>query len=230
LRLFWPLALVFDVAVLVYCLGPRNLSNQVALFLDAHQRGDQDAASQIAAQIHTGGAVTGAGTLAHQVTEAILVQANRRVLGVLVWFALLGPLGAMLYRLTEQLAHSADGPDGKDVNEDMRFSGAAVRLYGMLDWPPARLVTLGYALAGSFQGTMEAVRARESDWWGLKPANNESVLVAGGLGALALPALGRVADVLAERADIESALALVKRTLVLGLIMVALVTIGYWAG
>lgn len=54
----------------------------------------------------------------------------------LFYFALTGPLGALLYRATALLA--------------ARHGGAYTRLLAWLDWIPARLLVLSFALTGDF--------------------------------------------------------------------------------
>lgn len=70
----------------------------------------------------------------------------------LFYFALLGPLGALAYRAVAVL--TAEGPDD-----------GRLRLLWLLDWVPARLLVLTFALAGDFLavrerlGDSDAVRA-----------------------------------------------------------------------
>src|SRR3970282_994329 len=96
--------LVFALAVLFYTWGPRDLDVDVEAILDAR---DPLARRAAAARLwpRTGTASLEGGALA----EAVFRSALQRWFGVLFWFLLLGPVGALLYRLT-QLA--TDGGDG----------------------------------------------------------------------------------------------------------------------
>ena len=104
--------------------------------------------------------------------EAVFRCALWRWFGVLVWFLLLGPAGAVLYRL---VSLSAQG-EGQRVLPPAQ--SAAARLFvGLLNWPVAHLMTFGLALAANFDG----VRAAWRDWH----ANGGLRLDTGFLGAAA---------------------------------------------
>lgn len=139
--------LLFGVAVLFYVWGPRDLDRDVAALLDA---GDPPARREAAARLlpadetrHDGGVLV----------EGVFRNALRRWFGVLFWFLLLGPVGALLYRLA---ALSVEGEYAG------RLSGAAARgaraLLAALDWPVAQLMTLALALVGDFDSVLAAWR------------------------------------------------------------------------
>jgi len=71
----------------------------------------------------------------------LLVQANRNIFAVLFWFALLGPLGAVLYRVNYLLTKA---------NDDDAVAEAAQKFRQVLDWIPVRLIALSYALVTQF--------------------------------------------------------------------------------
>lgn len=78
--LYGVVALVFDLVVLLYCLGPRNLWAEIF----ATPRADEGAGRGI---------------------NTIFIAANCRVLAVIFWYLLAGVLGAVLYRLLAVAAH-----------------------------------------------------------------------------------------------------------------------------
>lgn len=223
---FWLLAVAFDIAVLAFCLGPRQLTEQVQSYIRSRMDDDRQGARR-AAEDFLGETPSGVPeSWSRRVVQGILVQADRRLLAVLIWYALLGPAGPVIYRLAERL--SADVP--REREEELGFAGASLRLYALLDWLPARIVLLGYALAGNFQGVMDRLRTHESDWWIASSQHNEWLLAEAGLGALRRGLTTADDNTAAERAEIEAALALVRRTVMLGVVAVALVTLGYWIG
>ena len=87
--------LLFDIAVLFYCWGPRDLDLDVAAVLDA-----PDAASRRSAAERLWPEGEPAKLDGASLVEAVFRNALRRWFGVLFWFCLLGPFGAVLYRLT----------------------------------------------------------------------------------------------------------------------------------
>jgi len=85
------------------------------------------------------------------VEEAIFVQANNRIFGVIFWFMLLGPAGAWLFRVSDLMRRRAAFESARrgGVTEPGRDAPALV--HGLLAWIPARLAAFSYALAGGFE-------------------------------------------------------------------------------
>ena len=146
---FGLMALAFAVIVLFYTWGPRDLDLDVDAVADA-----PDAVSRRAAAARLwpeGGmpAVLDGGSL----IEAVFRNAQHRWFGVLFWFLLLGPVGALLYRLT---AVAAEGEASTALPPETR-EGART-LMAWLDWPVAQLMTLSVALVGNFDTVLGAWR------------------------------------------------------------------------
>lgn len=134
--------LVFSVGVLFYSWGPRDLDLDVEAIVNAP---DADARRTATARLFPQAGPVAADAPA--LVEAVFANAQRRWFGVLFWFLLLGPVGAVLYRLTA-LAVDAELP------VDTR-SGARA-LLAFLDWPVAQLMTLALALVGDFDTVIGA--------------------------------------------------------------------------
>ena len=149
----------FASLVLVFSLGPRDLGVEVRDYISRENSGDVDGARRAAAAIMEHDAAQRRDMRAAAVEDAIFVQANNRVFGVLFWFVVLGPTGlgpaaAWLFRLSDlmrraAIAQSAPGATGGECAE---------RLHFLLAWLPARLLALGYALAGSFEDARRSWR------------------------------------------------------------------------
>lgn len=147
------LQLAFAVLVLLVSYGPRDLRQEVDDYLDALGRGDREEASRRAKEILEADAAGRGAGLREAVEEAIFVQANNRIFGVVLWFIVLGPAGAWLFRVSDLMRRRA-------AFEAMRrgapvaagsFGGALAFIHGLLAWIPARLAAGTYALAGSFE-------------------------------------------------------------------------------
>lgn len=142
--------LVFAIAVLFYCWGPRDLDLDVEAIMQA---GDPAARREAAAALWPiGGMVSLDGP---SLVAAVFVNAKRRWFGVLFWFLLLGPSGAMLYRLT---VLAADDAMATQLPAGTR--AGARWLAGLLDWPVAQLMTLALALVGNFDSVVGAWKDR----------------------------------------------------------------------
>lgn len=144
-------ALLFGVAALFYAWGPRDLDHDVDAIVEAPDAAARRAAvaklwpqatppletPRYAADVHRD--VDGATAV-----EAVFRNALRRWFGVLFWFLLLGPVGALLYRLSAIAALDADARLPADTAAGARM------LLAVLDWPVAQLMTLSMALVGNF--------------------------------------------------------------------------------
>jgi len=224
-KLFVVFAFVFSVVVLLFCLGPRDLDSDVHRFLNAWERGD-DADTQAYAQAIYG--VTNKSydpeALGRSVVEGILVSAHERWFGVLFWFFILGPLGALWYRLACLLREQCLRGD-----EEGNFKDAALMMHHILAWVPVRLTLLCYALAGSFADTFEALRNESYSWKSDWQVNNLSLLIQGGLGALQLERDLMTDETSAVDAhQVRAALGMVLRTLVVVIAVIAVITVGSW--
>lgn len=219
------LAFVFAVLVLLFSLGPRDLESDVQRFLAAWEQGDQ-AQARAAARHITGLSFEPAdpAALGKAVVEGILVAAHERIVGVIFWFVILGPVGALLFRLSCVLKdkYSYAGETGG-------FTQAVFVLHGVLSWLPCRLTVLGYALTGSFGDAMHRWRDEAPGWARDWLAGNRQVLVAGGLGAL------QVEQELSEEETggvstqlVRAALAMVWRTVLLLVVVIAVITLASW--
>lgn len=206
--------ILFSVLVFAYCLGPACLSSDVEYYLDARRLGDEDEALHYAGLLTERAASTAPDQQTSDVTRAILHVANERIFAVIFWFVVIGPTGALLYRLTTNLSKQ----DG--LNDSL--TAVAILLQAVLTWVPARMLALGYALTGHFDGALQAYRNRpyESDL----ALENYDVLVNTGMGAL------RDQEATDEISSIMSARNLVMRSILIWIAVLALMTLGGWLG
>ena len=164
--------------------------------------------------------------------EATLRHAHHDLIAPLFWFVLLGPAGALMYRLAYLLknAWSEQHPDFR------RFSQ---QLFDWLDWLPARFTASCFAVVGDFEDAVYCWRTQASLW----PNEAIGIILASGAGALGVrlgepltcngmlqyrPELG-----LGDEADadyLRSAVGLVWRVLVLVTGLLLLLTFAHWLG
>ena len=206
--------LVFAVLVFAYCLGPACLSSDIEFYLDARRLGDEDEALHYAGVLTERAASTSPDQQTSDVTRAILHVANERIFAVIFWFVIFGPAGAVLYRLTTSLS--------KQDSTNDSLNAVATLFQAVLTWVPARMLAMGYALTGHFDGALQAYRSRpyESDL----ALENYDVLVNTGLGAL------RDQEATDEISSITSARNLVMRSILIWIAVLALLTLGGWFG
>lgn len=140
--------LLFGFAALFYAWGPRDLDRDVDAVV---------AAPDPIARRHAAVALSDSGVApadADALVTAVFRNALRRWFGVLLWFLLLGPVGAVGYRLAALLAAAAVA--GRLPAGTARGASAVLR---WIEWPVAQLMSLALALVGSFDRVVTAWRA-----------------------------------------------------------------------
>lgn len=217
-RIWLLLALTFSVLLLLYCFGPRDLEAEVEAFIDAREREDEESACWHASELLGGAEVNSSAEVTRRIMENIFIEANERLLAIVFWFVLLGPAGALLYRLTAQMER-----EGQEDSDNVHEAGR--RLYQLLRWLPARLCAVAYALAGSFVGAFHGWRETDGSWY----ESNRDILIASGFGALDVEPGEIEDDSLATDPVVES-IALVRRAVLVFLSLVALFTLAGWMG
>lgn len=143
--------LALAVLVLLMSFGPRDLRDEVDDYVDALGRGDRESADRRAKELLEGDAAGRGAGLREAVEEAIFVQANNRIFGVIFWFMLLGPSGAWLFRVSDLMRRRAAFEVLRRGGQPGPAGGAPALVHGLLAWVPARLAAVSYALAGSFE-------------------------------------------------------------------------------
>lgn len=183
----WPAAMAWSVAVLYATLGFRQFSHHFTRIRDALDGGDEYAAREALAhwQQVDASEVPRSEVVRHVVEYSVLA-AHRHVFGVLFWFSVLaglglGPLGAVLYRMAEYLSrawsrHGIEG--GQPVSA--RLQAAASKAWMLIDWLPARLTALSFAMVGSFEEAIDGWRFHAQHF----PNDNDGVILAATAGAL----------------------------------------------
>lgn len=236
------LAFVLAVGVLYLTLGFRHSSH---FFTDIHlalRDKDIARARQLLAEwrSRSGDRLT-SNEVARLAIEEALVASHRHVFAPMFWFAILGPAGALLYRLALFL-NIQWGERGllEHDAEFGEFGRFARKAYAALDWVPIRLSAVGFAIVGDFEDAIYCWRSQAHTW----TADAYGILLASGAGALGvrlgLPLHDDAGDLgdrpelgLGEEADadfLQSTIGLVWRTLVLALLLLALFWLGSMVG
>ncbi len=232
---------IFSIVILIYSIGPKDLTTQVEKYLASLSSGDTEGALLKANTFFAGHCyepeIGGSpATIAEIMKRGILLAFSNRVLAVLFWFIILGPLGALLYRLTVLLLERFAGgyfgaettpPSEAGEESDLEFKSAIRRLYMILGWVPARLCVITFALAGSFADTLLCWTCA-ADFFN---KNNDELIVESGLHALKMdvePANESEGDSSEYINEVEQVLVLVKWSLIIVITVIALMTIVGW--
>lgn len=227
--LFSLIYLAFAIVVLIFSLGPRDLQEEVEEYCLARAKQDDAEAERVAKGLTEADLPLGKNQRALAVEEAILVQANNRLFGVVFWFAVLGPVGAWLYRVSDLFRRRRAFELNRLSHEEAKGASSEPILWwhGILAWIPARLQALGYALAGSFDGAIAGWRSYLAhDHHGLKFYLRTREMLA----MIGRSSLEQVDDGESEAEDVRVATArgayrLVRRSLVVWVFGIAVLTL-----
>jgi len=115
----------------------------------------------------------------------------------------------MLYRLISELSKQIEYGDLAEFSEF---------IHAIMAWVPARMLAAGYALTGNFDGAYHAYKDRALT--SSLSQSNKEVLVATGLGAM------RNLEVETELAGIHTSRALVMRSVIVWIAILAVMTLG----
>ena len=251
LSISWWLALLVNVAVLYFTMGFRQFSHRLTEIQLALANGDLPAARRELAQWKAGvddvssGAEVDADEIVRQSCEHGLQLAHKHVFGVFFWFLLLpGPLGPILFRLAEYLSRRWNRPPAGALPAD-RFGEFAGRAFAWIDWLPARLTALGFAIVGDFEGAIycwRKVARPPSIVGGMPQPDSRTVILAAAGGALGSRVLSSAESAryfdeaelegggLAEPGSgmLSAAVGLVWRALLLWLALLLLISLANW--
>lgn len=216
----------FSVLMLYLCIGHRSLFDHARPIMHLMQNGNENEAKELASRIVSR-------DKAHldvnkATIESVLENGNDAVFAAIFWFVIGGAAGVVAYRLVNTL----DAMWGYRSSRFFYFGKAAARLDDLLNYLPARLTALSYALSGKTRCALSCWR-RQAPLW---DSPNAGPVMASGAGALDIqlggpacyqgkwhqrPLLGTHAQPQAE--DIQWALRLVSRSVLLWLITIGIV-------
>ena len=138
-------ALIFYILILMYSLGRGDFTESIRQYLQSWNQGAFEDAYKMAMPIgdfKETDSIKDHVSLHEHVRRAILFDGFERWFAVVFWFLILGPAGAMGYRLS-YLCGRYDGLPHE-------YRQLALRFLHYLDWLPVRLLAFSFALTGNF--------------------------------------------------------------------------------
>jgi adenosylcobinamide-phosphate synthase len=244
----WTAAVIWNVFVLYATLGFRQFSYHFTGIRDALEEGDEKLARTLLArwqQINADDLPRS--EIVRQVIAHSVLAAHRHVFGVLAWYSVLaalglGPAGAVLYRLSDLVARYWSH-HGNSLHQPVSnaLQSVSVVIWLAVDWLPARVTALGFAVVGSFEDTIDSWRNADQG----RGSDNDNVILAATAGAINLNLrpifMGPVPSQIERRsaprvgqppelAHLRAIVGLVWRTVVMWMLLLALLTLARLLG
>lgn len=175
-----------EILALYFALGLRSLGEHAQPVAQALRLGDlRLARERVGWMVSRNTAELDATGVARAGTESVLENGSDAVFAALFWFMLAGAPGVVLYRLSNTL----DATWGYRNARFERFGWAAARIDDALNYLPARLVALTYAVLGHTATALRCWR-RQAPLW---DSPNAGPVMAAGAGSLEV-SLGGAAE------------------------------------
>ena len=255
LVIYWLLAMLGPVAQLLWTilivyltLGFRHYSHYFSAIQIALNDNDLAEARRLLAEwTRTDTTDLDQKEIARIAVERALITTHRHVFGVFFWLLMpIGPAGAVLYRVAEYLARGWSEPEHL---KDEPFGTFARKAFYLIDWLPARLTAIAFAIVGNFEDAVYAWRNFARRW----SNESEGIILSSGGGAMGVR-LGTPAEyapdlpgldvaTLEAHPDIEilpgdepslrslqSAVGLIWRALLLWILLLLIVSVANWLG
>ncbi|MFV2060874.1 MAG: adenosylcobinamide-phosphate synthase CbiB [Gammaproteobacteria bacterium] len=217
---------IVEILILFFALGCNSLRLHALWILNALETSDLGTA-----RVKTSWIVSrdtshlDPSELSKATIESILENGNDAIFATLFWFVIAGVPGVVIYRLSNTL----DAMWGYKSTQYLHFGWAAARLDDVLNFIPAHLTAISYAITGKFFTAINCWIKQAYQWKSL----NAGIVMSTGAGALALK-LGGAAQyqgIESQRKtlgkgeqpkynDIKRAINLVLRSLVLWLVII----------
>ena len=217
---------ILGIVCLAFALGTKSLMQHAKAVANALKESDLNLARKKIAMIVSRDTSGSDETAVNKATiESVLENGSDAIFAAIFWFILFGAPGVVIYRL----ANTLDAMWGYRTERYNSFGWAAARIDDGLNWLPARLTALSYALAGNIGSALSSWKNQAKFWHGINPG----VVMASGAGALNVkiggaaiyhgenierPELG--CDNSPEVADIDRSIQLVNKSIIIWLLVI----------
>jgi len=168
---------IISPVILYFCIAANSLKQHALLVFQALDNNDLKLAKNRVAMIVS--RETDKMTeddVCKATIESVLENGADAVFAPIFWFIIAGPIGAILYRLSNTL----DAMWGYKNQRFLHFGWAAARFDDLLNWIPARLTALSYAVLGNTKQALTCWKAQSP----LLDSPNAGPVMTSGAGSL----------------------------------------------
>ncbi|WP_166836775.1 regulatory signaling modulator protein AmpE [Rheinheimera pleomorphica] len=212
------LSMLINTLVLLVAVGCWHYRQLYKQYLNAMERGDEEAAFISMQQIRS---QMGSASEQYSYGQILLWLNFRYYAAVVFWFLLLGAFGVISYVLVRHLQEAVDEQDAADYAAVLGSDSKVDCVAHWALWFPARLFGLGFALVGHFSRASNALLSYFLDF----TASNEQVVIEVATAAETLPA-----ESLNTLDDTSYMVQLAKRNMLFFLAFAAILTLTGWLG
>jgi adenosylcobinamide-phosphate synthase len=173
---FESLTIIFSILILTLCIGHKSLHDHALPIAQALEAGDKEQARDLASRIVSRDPATL--NIPRATIESVLENGADSLFSALFWFLIGGVPAVIFYRL----ANTMDAMWGYRSPRYLYFGRVAARLDDVLNYIPARLTALSYAIIGDSKDAIQSWRQQAAQW----DSPNAGPVMASGAGALSI--------------------------------------------
>lgn len=172
-------AIIWNILIVYLTLGFRRYSHYFTSIQLALNSGELDTARKVLSEwAKIDASELEVSEISRIAVERSLIASHRNVFGVFFWFLMpVGPACAVMYRVAEYLARAWNEPEHM---KNEAFGQYASKVFYIIDWIPAHLTAVAFAVVGNFEDAVYSWRNYADRW----PDELVGIILSAGGGAL----------------------------------------------